>query len=189
MIMLEKIKYYTRENQYGNESEYAEFDGIEFYKNEEYYLHNTYGYLHRYIYEYFYGPIQSDYYIHHINHIKSNNNINNLTMLTKAEHTALHMKGNKFGLGNKNMFGKKHTDEAKEKMSKAKKGKNFSDEHKQKISKTHKGENNYNYKQRTTQMYEDVKNDMGPTEFKKKYNCSTTYYYNTKKELEAGLYN
>ena len=39
------------------------------------------------------------------------------------------------------MYGKHHSEEVRQKMSKAKKGKNFSEEHKQKLSEAKKGEN------------------------------------------------
>ncbi|ABT16775.1 hypothetical protein ATCV1_Z641L [Acanthocystis turfacea chlorella virus 1] len=48
--------------------------------------------------------------------------------------------------GDKNPFYRKsHTDEAREKISNAKKGKTLSDDHKQKMSDSRKGANNYNY--------------------------------------------
>lgn len=48
--------------------------------------------------------------------------------------------------GEKNhFFGKHHSDEARKKMSKAKKGKHLSEEHKRKLSEATKGEKNHNY--------------------------------------------
>jgi len=44
------------------------------------------------------------------------------------------------------MYGKHHTKEARQKMSKALKGKIFSEEHKQKIGKTHRGKNHFNWR-------------------------------------------
>lgn len=163
-----EVKYYTRINKYGYESEYAEFDNIEFYKARGYYLNKKYGRMHRYIYEYYHGKIYDGYHIHHKDFDKSNNTIDNLTMLTHAEHKALHNKGNK------NMLGKKHSDKTKELMSKAKKENGSA-----------KGKNNSQYKQRTPEMYEDVKNGMSYKEFKRKYNCSDGYFYRTKKEIYA----
>lgn len=95
MIMLEKIKYYTRINKFGYESEYAFFDGIEFCKDGEYYVNRKYGRLHRHIYSYYNGPIPDGCHVHHKNHDKSNNNINNLSCISHSEHIALHMKGKK----------------------------------------------------------------------------------------------
>lgn len=49
--------------------------------------------------------------------------------------------------GEKNgMYGKTHSDEAKQKMSKAKKGKTLSEDHKRKLSESRKGEKNGNSK-------------------------------------------
>lgn len=63
-----------------------------------------------------------------------------LIFLTPKEHYQLHQNGNK------NMLGKKHSEESKRKMSEAlkgktswNKGKKFSDEARQKMSESHKG--------------------------------------------------
>jgi hypothetical protein len=47
-------------------------------------------YLHRRVWEDHRGPIPPDYDIHHKDHNKLNNDITNLVMLTKADHTRLH---------------------------------------------------------------------------------------------------
>lgn len=49
--------------------------------------------LHRYIWEKHNGPIPCNYDIHHIDENKSNNDLSNLQMILKANHTRLHCKG------------------------------------------------------------------------------------------------
>ena len=76
--------------------------------------------------------------IHHLDHNKMNNSLSNLVYLTKSEHSKLHKKGNK------NMFGKHHSEETKQKMSKSHKGntymlgKHHTEETKQKIGNSSK---------------------------------------------------
>ena len=83
---------------------------------------------------------KKDYDIHHIDENKMNNSLSNLVYLTRSEHIKIHNKGNK------NMFGKHHTEETKRKISEAKKGekhplygKILSEETKRKISESLKG--------------------------------------------------
>lgn len=70
---------------------------------------------------------------------------NELIFMTRSDHTSLHHKGKtlsletrtKIGaseLGNKYWLGRKHSEEAKKKISKAKKGRKLSEDHKRKIS-------------------------------------------------------
>ena len=56
--------------------------------------------------------------IHHIDKNKMNNSLENLVYLTRSEHIKMHSNGNK------NMFGKHHSEDAKRKMSEAHKGEN-----------------------------------------------------------------
>ncbi len=70
-------------------------------------------YLHRLIYEEHYGEIPKGYFVHHKNGNKLDNRIENLEAISHAEHTRLHSYGNKYWLG------RKHTEEAKEKIRKA----------------------------------------------------------------------
>ena len=84
---------------------------------------NFHKYLHRLIYEKHYGEIPEGCCIHHIDGDKLNNDIENLELLSVAEHNSLHHKG------------KTLTDETKKKMSKAHKGMGHSDEHCKNISK------------------------------------------------------
>lgn len=46
--------------------------------------------MHRYVWKYYHGDIPPGYEIHHKDHNVDNNNIDNLVLLTKAEHMALH---------------------------------------------------------------------------------------------------
>lgn len=59
---------------------------------------------------------------------------------TRNERVSFSHKGEK-----NHFFGKHHSEEAKKKMSKAKKGRHLSEEHKRKLSAAQKGEKNHNY--------------------------------------------
>ena len=56
--------------------------------------------------------------IHHLDENKLNNSLSNLIYLTHSEHMKIHKKGNK------NMFGKHHTEETKQKIRNSSKGLN-----------------------------------------------------------------
>jgi len=75
-----------------------------------------------------------DFDIHHKDSDKTNDNIDNLQRLTRAEHNKLHMTGNKYWLG------KKHTDSSKKKISLSKV--NLSDETRKKMSINNTGSKN-----------------------------------------------
>ena len=64
-------------------------------------------YLHRLIYEDHYKENTDGLIVHHKNGDKLDNRIENLELMTKAEHNALHGKGNKYWLG------RKHTEKTK----------------------------------------------------------------------------
>lgn len=96
-------------------------------------------YLHRLIYEEHYGEIPKGHVVHHKNENKLDNRIENLELLTKGEHTLHHSKGNTYWLG------KKHTEETKQKISKAHKGKKYSEERIQQMRKQFGGKNNPMY--------------------------------------------
>ena len=85
-------------------------------------------YLHRLIWEDFYGcEVPNGYIIHHKDFNPKNNCILNLQLMRLSDHIKLHNQG------------KIHTDETKKKMSESKKGKTLSEEHKKKISESNMG--------------------------------------------------
>ena len=80
------------------ENGYAIVDGHKFRKDKKtgYYLsgpinHKRYR-LHRYIYEKYNGSIPKGYDIHHIDHNKDNNEIENLQLLSSTKHKSIHSK-------------------------------------------------------------------------------------------------
>lgn len=72
------------------------FNGYKFVKDKKtgYYLSGNINgkryRLHRYIWEFYNGTIPKGYDIHHIDHNKDNNNIDNLELLSKEEHIEKH---------------------------------------------------------------------------------------------------
>ena len=71
----------------------VEFGGRYFTIKEHGYYRATEGdreYLHRAVWRSFSGPIPDGMEIHHRDHDKTNNDISNLQMLSKADHTRLH---------------------------------------------------------------------------------------------------
>ncbi|PMC80453.1 HNH endonuclease [Aerococcus viridans] len=72
---------------------YQYFDGIKFTLDENtgYYLNSTIRTrLHRYVWEFYNGKIPSGYEVHHVDHDKSNNDIENLKLLPRKEHLKYH---------------------------------------------------------------------------------------------------
>ncbi len=72
--------------------------------------------------------------VHHKDKNPSNNNIENLQIVSSLEHGRIHHLGNTYTLG------RKHTKEAKLKISKGLLGRTFSEETKQKIRNSNKGQ-------------------------------------------------
>lgn len=101
--------------------------------------HNKF--LHRLIYEDFYGKIPNDCVIHHKDKNPINNCIMNLQLLSKREHMKLHKTGE-----NNHFYGKHFSKEHKQNLSKSHKGKIFSEIHKKRLSEINKGKNNPNSK-------------------------------------------
>lgn len=72
------------------------FNGYKFTKDKKtgYYLSGNINgkryRLHRYVWQYYNGTIPKGYDIHHKDHNKDNNNIDNLELLTKKEHIEIH---------------------------------------------------------------------------------------------------
>ena len=84
--------------------------------------------LHRLIYEDHYGPIPKGMQIHHIDGDTTNNNIDNLEMISISEHNKRHNKGAKPGKDNW-MYGKNHSDETKKKLREQRLGTSEIDEY------------------------------------------------------------
>ena len=84
---------------------YQFFDGKKFTLRNHGYYSLTIGkrdLMHRYVWEYHKGKIKKNYDIHHIDHNKANNNINNLELYSKAEHASKFATGNnQYGKGNR----------------------------------------------------------------------------------------
>jgi HNH endonuclease/NUMOD3 motif-containing protein len=79
-------------------------------------------------------PLTKDEIVHHINHVKTDNDPDNLMILDRSSHKSLHNQGNKI------WFGKKHTPETLKALSDIRK--KYWQGNKDKIT----GENNPNYK-------------------------------------------
>ena len=72
---------------------YIYFNGIKFTRDEKtgYYLNSTIRKrLHRYVWEFYNGSIESGYDIHHIDGDKSNNDISNLAKMSRHKHAEIH---------------------------------------------------------------------------------------------------
>ena len=67
------------------------YDDIKFYPSGNGYLKSSDGkWLHRYIWEKYNGEIPDGYIIHHKDHNKNNNNIDNLELMLEFEHRKEH---------------------------------------------------------------------------------------------------
>lgn len=69
------------------------FNGITFNEDEKGYYRSSTDfkcYMHRYVWEYYNGPIPKGYEIHHIDFDRSNNDISNLQLLSRSEHRKIH---------------------------------------------------------------------------------------------------
>ena len=74
---------------------YQYFNGLKFTRDDKtgYYLNSTIRKrMHRYVWEFYNGPIPKGYHIHHIDGDKSNNDISNLAMTEGKKHVAEHSK-------------------------------------------------------------------------------------------------
>ena len=79
----------------------------------------------------FYG-YKEGFDVHHLNQIKTDNRLQNLVYLTRAEHLSLHKIGNKYCLG------KKLSDEHKAKIGASRKGRKHSKQTKEKMRDSQK---------------------------------------------------
>jgi endogenous inhibitor of DNA gyrase (YacG/DUF329 family) len=75
------------------DKKHQSFNGLNFCRDDStgYYLNSTIRErMHRYVWEFYNGPIPAGFEIHHINGDKSNNDISNLQLMTNADHMSLH---------------------------------------------------------------------------------------------------
>ena len=75
---------------------HQEFLGVVYEKKQNGYFVHGKKRLHREVWKFFNGEIPDDCEIHHINFDKARNVIDNLQLMTKAEHTQLHMSARPF---------------------------------------------------------------------------------------------
>lgn len=78
---------------YEQDGKFAYFNGLKFTRDDKtgYYLNSTIRKrLHRYVWEYFNGPIPAGCHIHHKDGDKNNNNIENLVLVKHSKHVRLH---------------------------------------------------------------------------------------------------
>ena len=74
-------------------NKYLYFEGVKFTRDDKtgYYLNSTlHKRMHRYVWEYYNGAIPKGYQIHHKDHNRANNNIENLEMLPTSTHAKKH---------------------------------------------------------------------------------------------------
>jgi hypothetical protein len=79
-----------------NERPYQMLDGIKFTLRDHGYYASSTGdrkLMHRYVWEKYNGPIPDGYDVHHVDHNRANNDINNLEIYTKSEHAKLFSTG------------------------------------------------------------------------------------------------
>jgi hypothetical protein len=80
--------------------------------------------------EYLGRSLTTDEVVHHIDEDPLNNSIDNLLVMTRSAHMSLHKKGkpgNRAGLPS-GMLGKRHTQEAKDRIGRASSGKQYGEE-------------------------------------------------------------
>lgn len=94
-----------------NDDGSIEYKGLLYKKTDKYYYrsgkHCRVIYLHREVYEDFYGEIPKGYVVHHKDGNKINNSPDNLEIIKRGDHSRLHNTGHV------------HSEEARKKMSEA----------------------------------------------------------------------
>jgi len=75
-----------------------EFNGRKYYENRDgyYSCHHPNGLIHRHIWASFNGDIPDGHVIHHKNHDRADNDIDNLECMSWSKHASLHAKKNKY---------------------------------------------------------------------------------------------
>jgi hypothetical protein len=148
--------------------DYIEYDGIKFYySGSGYYGHPKVGSLHCYIYTEYYGTIPKGMVVHHKDGNRKNNDISNLVLMTRGEHSKLH---------NKDKTKPPRTEEHKRKLSEAHKGRipvfykgsKHTEETKIKMSNAKKGKFTHEI---TQEMRDDVLGGISRRKFATKYGC------------------
>ena len=94
--------------------------------------------IYRLVWKLFNEEVPKGYVVHHIDHNKLNDRLDNLMIMTmsqhKAHHNERHIAWNR---------GKHHSEETRQKMSEAKKGKHCSEDTKRKMSEAQKGKQHF----------------------------------------------
>ena len=123
--------------QYFDNGDLACFDGLSFRRDKRtgYYLNSTiHKRLHVYVWEHYNGEVPKGYHIHHKDHDKNNNEIDNLVLLSAHEHQTLH--GNSWSEERKEWARQNLIDNARPKASEwhgSEEGKKWHSEHAKKV--------------------------------------------------------
>ena len=123
--------------QYFDNGDLACFDGLSFRRDKRtgYFLNSTiHKRLHVYVWEHYNGEVPKGYHIHHKDHDKNNNEIENLVLLSAHEHQTLH--GNSWSEERKEWARQNLIDNARPKASEwhgSEEGKKWHSEHAKKV--------------------------------------------------------
>lgn len=123
--------------QYFDNGDLACFDGLSFRRDKRtgYYLNSTiHKRLHVYVWEHYNGEVPKGYHIHHKDHDKNNNEVENLVLLSAHEHQTLH--GNSWSEERKEWARQNLIDNARPKASEwhgSEDGKKWHSEHAKKV--------------------------------------------------------